>query len=423
MTFLFPFLAFFAGMLLGAGALYVLAMRWIREGDMRTADLNSKLLVSEEKHRLLASQQKSEAEMESKWREIFKGIAFDAHKASNEMISKESQAAFSKLHQLSKDDLSHRQSAIGDLVKPLRESLEKVDAKIQSLEKERVGAYQSLHSEIKNLVESESKLREQTETLSKALHTPTIRGRWGEIQLRKVVEIAGMQKYCDFTEQRGDGEAAGKARPDMVIRLPGNRHVIVDAKAPITSLVAAHEARDREEQQAHLASYAVNLKKHIVALSKKEYWKSYDPSPDFVILFLPGESFFAAALAHSPELIEEGARKNVLVATPTTLIAMLRAIALGWKQENLAGNAQKISELGAILHERIIRLEGFFNKLGKSINLSVDAFNQTVGSIQSRIMPSARSLGDMCGKADTPRVKSIEGEARQIDLIGQNLEG
>lgn len=423
MTMVWLVLTFLIGLLVGSFIFYVLGIRWARVSDVLASDFKTQLHVAEEKHRLLQSHQASQIEMEGKWREILKGISYDAHKESNELLSKQSQDAFSQLHQLSKDDLGHRQTAIQDLVKPLRESLEKVDAKIQALEKERAGAYQSLHGEIKNLSKSESKLIEQTEKLSRALHAPTIRGRWGEIQLRKVVEIAGMLKYCDFTEQRGDGEVAGKARPDMVIRLPGNRQVIVDAKAPITSLVAAHEAKDPAEQRTHLTAHAANLKKHITALSKKEYWKSYDPTPDFVILFLPGESFFSAALSHSPELIEVGAKQNVLVATPTTLIAMLRAIALGWQQENLAENAQKISELGATLHERIVKLEGFLNKLGKSINNSVDAFNVTVGSIQSRVLPSARSLGDLCGKSDTPSLKTIQADSRQIDLIGQNLEG
>lgn len=296
---------------------------------------------------------------------------------------------------LAKTDFTARQDAIAQVVSPLKESLASVDNKIRELETQREGAYRAMHQQVQMLLESQHRLRAETENLSRALHAPTARGRWGEMQLRRVVELAGMVMYCDFEEQISVTTDDQTIRPDMVVRLPGGKIIVVDAKAPLNAYLEALEAKDESQREALFLEHAEAVKRHILSLSKKGYWKQLKPTPEFVVLFLPGEVFFSAALAAKPELIEMGVENGVIVATPTTLIALLRSVAYGWRHESLQENAQKISELSHKLCERIEKMQEHFNKLGRSLRSSVDAYNQTVATMETRVLATARKMGEL----------------------------
>lgn len=296
---------------------------------------------------------------------------------------------------LAKTDLGARQEAIANVVTPLKESLANVDNKIRELEAQRMGAYKGLQQQVQMLIESQHRLRTETENLSRALHAPTARGRWGEIQLRRVVELAGMVMHCDFDEQVSVTSEDQTMRPDMVVKLPGGKIVVVDSKAPLNSYLEAMEAKDETKRDALLLDHAEQVKRHIMSLSKKGYWKQLKPSPEFVVLFLPGEMFFSAALSVKPDLIEMGVENGVIIATPTTLIALLRAVSYGWRQESLHENAQKISELAHKLCERVEKMQEQFNKLGRSLRSSVDSYNQTVASMETRVLVTARKMGEL----------------------------
>ena len=338
----------------------------------------------------------------------FSAISAQALKQNNESFMDFAKATFEKWQSASHEDLLKKQVEIKSITEPLKESLEKVDGKIRELEVSREGAYRSLHQQIHSMIESQNQLRTETENLSRILHAPAARGRWGEIQLRRVVELAGMLAHCDFEEQvtAATDEKQG-IRPDLVVRLPGNKCIVVDAKVPLGAYLQAIECKDEERRQALLLEHAEQVKRHINQLAKKSYWQHFNPTPEFVVLFLPGEIFFSAALASKPELIEWGVEQGIIIATPTTLIALLRAVAYGWRNETLADNALKISQLARQLCERIEKVSDHFNKLGRNLKSSVDAYNQTLGSLETRVFSTARKLNDLGAHASL-EVKMLE---------------
>ena len=334
-------------------------------------------------------------EARGKLSDAFQALSADALRQNNQSFLDLAKTALEKFQEGARGDLDRRQHAIGEMVRPVRESLEKVDLKINELERARTGAYESLTAQVRTLVDSQNLLRSETSNLSRALRSPNVRGRWGEIQLRRVVEIAGMLDHCDFYEQETAATADGRLRPDMVVRLAGGKSIVVDAKAPLSAYLEAIEASDESVRQAKLLAHASQIRAHIEALTKKAYWEQFQPAPEFVVLFLPGETFFSAALERDPSLIEYGADKRVILATPTTLIALLRAVFYGWRQERLARNAKEICDLGQELFKRLADVGGYIDKLGKSLNGSVDNFNKAVGSLESRVMVTARKFKEL----------------------------
>lgn len=300
-------------------------------------------------------------------------------------------------------------------LQPIRESLKQLDEHQRNLEMRREGAYASLSKQIETLVSSERDLRLETTRLTQALRSPQMRGSWGEVHLRRVVEMAGLINHCDFYEQKSF-EADGRTlRPDLIVRLPGMRQIAVDAKTPLAAYLDASDAGDDILRKRKLQEHALALRKHMKDLSGKEYWKQLDPAPEFVILFLPAESFFSAALQADPTLIEVGADQNIIVATPTTLIAILRAVAHGWKQESLSKSAREIARLGEELYERIGVVCEHWNKVGKSLNSSVEAYNQSVASLETRVLVSARKLKENGSFVkELPEVQEVEKLARSV---------
>jgi DNA recombination protein RmuC len=303
-------------------------------------------------------------------------------------------AALERLQAGAHDRDERQREAVEHLVSPIKDSLTRFDGHIKELERARSQAYGSLLTQVSSLAESQERLRSETSNLVTALRAPAVRGRWGELQLRRVVEMAGMLAHCDFVEQKTAKDDERRLRPDLVVKLPAGRNVVVDAKVPLQAYLAALDAKDEDERRARLADHARQIRQHIQKLSLKSYWEQFQPSPEFVVLFIPGEAFYSAALEQDPALIEDGIGERVLVATPTTLIALLRAVAAGWQQETIAESARTISELGKEVYGRLSTLGDHLGRLGRKLDGAVNDYNQTVGSLERRVLPAARRLAD-----------------------------
>lgn len=360
----------------------------------------------------------SSVKMEQRMKTSFQSLSYEVMERSSRTFMDMARSTFDKAQEGAKADLDFKQKSIESLVGPLRETLKSLEEHQRELEKRREGAYASLTKQIEGMMQVESDLRKETTQLSMALKSPPARGAWGQVHLRRVVELAGLLNQCDFTEQTSHEEEGKLLRPDLIVHLPGLRHIIVDAKTPLTAYLEAQDATDETLRMAKLQIHASQVKKHMRELSQKDYWKRYDLSPEFVVLFLPAESFFSAALQIDPSLIEIGAQQNVIVATPTTLIAILRAVAQGWKQEMISKNAEQIALLGQELYERLCVLSEHWNKVGRSLTSSVEAYNQAVASLESRVLVPARKLKEHGAAPMNKELAHLE----PIDKLIRNVE-
>ena len=299
-----------------------------------------------------------------------------------------------------KQELSKREQAVENLVKPIRDQLEKTDQQLRQIEKERQEAYGSLAQHLRAMAETQSNLQAETANLVQALRRPEIRGQWGELTLRRVVELAGMVEHCDFDEQQtASGQNAtgteSTSRPDLIVRMPEAREIVVDAKTPLDAYISATQSADPDERDRHMQRFARHVRDKVRELSAKAYWSQFERSPEFVVLFIPGEQFLGAALDINPELQEEALRQKVILATPNNLVALLKTIAFGWRQQAVAENAERIRQEGRTLYERLVTFTEHLGKVGKNLRTSVDNYNRAVGSLEHQLLPSARRFTEM----------------------------
>ena len=356
-------------------------------------------------------------------RATFSVLSAEALRTNNQSFLDLAKASLAEYQKQATTDLQHRQKEIGSLVTPLNAALARVDAKLVEVEKERTGSYSRLSEQLRTLAVT-------TTNLERALRTPNVRGGWGEVQLRRVVEMAGMLDHCHFVEKKASTTDDGRFIPDLIIKLPGGRNIIVDAKVPYIAYRAAVEASDEAVRTAKLKDHARQLRQHIIQLSSKKYWDQFQPAPEFVFMFLPGEGYFSAALQHDPSLIEFGVDKRVIPSSPLTLIALLRAVAYGWQQETVAKNAQNVSDLGRELYDRIRVLGGHFEDLARGLTRTVDAYNSSVGTLESRVLVTARKFKELgvAASEPIPELSQVDQTPRSLqapehaDLFGELAE-
>ncbi|HYE07850.1 MAG TPA: DNA recombination protein RmuC [Planctomycetota bacterium] len=350
-----------------------------------------------------------------KLEQAFKALSADALKSNNQAFIDLAQGTLGRFHDAAKGDLESRGQAIAALVKPLAEGVGKLDLRLNEIEQHRATGGATLNEQIRALSEAQTTLGRETRNLVEALRRPHTRGRWGETQLRRVVEMAGMVEHCDFVEQAVAEE--GRARPDMVVRLPGGKSVVVDAKAVLSAYLEALDAGDDDRRRDRLRAHARQMTTHVDLLAAKAYWEQFQPAPEFVVLFVPGDGILSAAFEHDPALMEHAMNNRVVLATPTTLIAVLRSVAYGWRQEKLHTNATEISALGRELYKRVGVLAGHFAALGRNLGNAVEGYNKVVGSLEGSLLPQARRFKDL-GAGDEgreiPMTDAIEPSPRAL---------
>ncbi|MDD5006905.1 MAG: DNA recombination protein RmuC [Syntrophorhabdaceae bacterium] len=356
--------------------------------------------------------------------DTFNALSAAALKSSSEDFLRLAAEHMGKVIETTKGKLGEHQAAMDGMIKPLQETLKRYEDQINVMEGERKKAYGTLEEQLRTLAATNENLKKETSNLVTALRKPQVRGRWGEMQLKRVAELSGMSGHCDFTEQLSVDTEKGRIRPDMVVHLPMEREIVVDSKVSLEAYLDAISVQTDEEKRVKIERHAQQVRTHMINLSSKEYWNQFDKSPEFVVLFIPGESFLSAALDIDASLIEDGIQRKVIIATPTTFIALLRAIAYGWQQESITKNAQEISKLGKELYERISTMMKHFDDVGSAIKKTTDAYNRTIGSLESRVLPSARRFKELgiTGTGEVPALEQIDHTPRSLEEISSDIK-
>lgn len=385
-----------------------------KEGERHVSEnisLSKSLAVAEERIGMYEDLRRQTAEM-------FQNLSAGALKENNRAFLDLAETTFSRYLETARKDSEYREKSVHHLVEPLKNALGKYEEQIRAMERARENAYGGLTQQVQALGKHQQDLIRETGKLAGAMRVPQVRGRWGEMTLRRVAELAGMQSHCDFFEQQTAQDRDSLLRPDMIVRLPGSRFVVVDAKVPLSAYLDALNAESETDRRARMAAHAKQVQSHIQALSRKAYWRQFTPGPEFVVLFIPGENFFSAALEYLPGLIEDGAGKGVILATPTTTISLLKAVAYGWKQEAAGRHARTISKMGIELYGRLARLADHLNRLGRDLSKTTATYNQVVGTFDKRVFASARRFRDM-GVVDT-ETQPAAFSVSPVDAVSRN---
>ncbi len=397
-----------------AGALIVYL--WLTRSLSKLKDENSRLSVNLELERRYAEEQRqSIKEIKEQSQQVFSEISQQVLRKNNEDFLLLAEQNFNKHQITAQAALNQKEQAFNELLNPIRETLKKTATELQGIEKARLEAYGSISQHLETMNLSQRHLQQETRHLVQALRRPEVRGQWGELTLKRLVELAGMAEYCDFYEQEHQSSKEGAIRPDMIIRLADQREIIVDAKTPLDAYLSATETVDETIQAKELDRHARHVRDRVRELSSKKYWAEFKNSPDFVVLFIPGDQFLSAALERDHELLEDALRNKVILATPTSLIALLRTVAYGWRQVALAENAENIRELGETVYKRLVTFTEHLSKLGNSLNKSVEFFNKSVGSLERQVLPGARRFEEMGiqAKDKIPTLDPIEKSVRE----------
>ncbi len=368
-------------------------------------------------HKAAADRQAVYRQLDQQFKDTFNAMAADALRNNNTQFLRLAKENLEKLQIKSAGELEKREKAVENLVRPIRDALEKTESQVRRMEADRQLAHGALTKHLETIAESHRTLQGETRNLVQALRRPEVRGQWGELTLKRLAELAGMVEHCDFFEQESVACDQGMQRPDMVVRMPGKRDIIVDAKTPLDSYLSAIEAGNEADRVKHLENHARNVRARVRELSNKRYWQQFSDSPDFVVLFIPGDQFLGAALDTDRTLIEDALSGHVILATPTSLVALLRAVAYGWRQETLAENAEAIREVGQEMFARLTKFASHLTKLGRSLDNSVEAYNRAVGSYDTRILPGARKFTEMGVTA-----KEAPAGPDQIERATRNIE-
>jgi DNA recombination protein RmuC len=397
-------LALLVGLMLGALATLVWRARREQALRVETELLRARLKTEES---LGAERELAAARTQEQLQGIFGELARDSLRSNSEVFLQLARERLARQQLDASQVLQERETAIESLVKPIREALAKTEAQIEAIERERIDSFATIKTQMDGLALGQNVLSRETRNLVTALRRPGVRGQWGEITLRRVVELSGMTLHVDFTEQQHVNTESGAIRPDMVVHMPEQRDIVIDVKTPLDAYLAAVEAQSDEDRNAQLRRHAQIVAARVRELSSKQYWSQFERSPDFVVLFLPGDQFLSAALQENPGLIDDSMRQNIMLATPTSLIALLKVISYGWKQTLLAENAMEVRQLGEELYKRLAVFGEHLAKLGKSLGSSVDSFNRAVGSLEQQVLPAARRFPEL-GLRTTREIDSLE---------------
>ena len=396
--------------LAGALGVYLYMQRRLNTLGMEKLQLQSQLELEKQRNA------NALLKVQDQLNQQFSQLSQEALRHNTDTFLKLANEKFKQLHQMSASELAKREQSVEGLVKPIREALEKTEKQLHELEKHSRETHGSLTQHLESMAQTQQLLQSETRNLVQALRRPEVRGQWGEMTLKRLAELAGMVEHCDFYEQQHLATEGGAIRPDMIVRMPDGREIIVDAKTPLDAYLTAIEAQDESGKQTALTRHAKNVRDHVKALASKAYWTQFKQAPDFVVMFIPGEQFLSSALDTDRQLMEDALAQKVIIATPTSFVALLRAVAYGWRQEQLAANAEQIRTVGEELYGRLATFAEHLQKVGKSLNSGVDHFNKAVASFDSRVLPSARKFSEM-GISTKKEVEQVE----QIDKIPRDL--